>query len=44
MLTYYILLIIVLGLSVRVTKPAIPKAICKNQKGDKKVVEKEAET
>ena len=31
MLTYYILLIIVLGLSVRVTKPAIPKAICKNQ-------------
>ena len=31
MLTYYILLIIVLGLSVRVTKPAIPEAICKNQ-------------
>ena len=27
-------------MSVRVTKPAIPEAICKNQKGGKKIVKK----
>jgi hypothetical protein len=38
MLTYYIY--IVPGMSVRFTKPAIPEAICKNQKGGKKIVKK----